>query len=136
MSQAFDLIHRDLCHVMEVHVEKVLRHYGIEHWLPSIVLVNPENRSGEWVLLSNDDPHQLAATIVQEPARVDVARSSTPVGERLRVRAKDVYCPRCGADAGEDCVSLRGGSVVTPCRRPHSDRAKRAAAINREGGKK
>lgn len=58
----------DLNSLMNQEVFPLLKHYGIEHWEPSLVLRNP-GKDGEWWVVSNDDLDALADLLSAEAVR-------------------------------------------------------------------
>lgn len=65
---AVELLSQDFNDLMNREVHPILKHYGIEHWEPSLVLRNPA-KPGEWWVVSNDDLDKLAELLTAEASR-------------------------------------------------------------------
>lgn len=57
-------IHADICSRAMEEIERTQSRFGIKHWKASVVLRNPDPaKSGEWLIVTNDDPKSVAKTI-------------------------------------------------------------------------
>lgn len=66
MSNNIAAIHSDICASAMDEIERTQKRFGIKHWKASVVLRNPDPaKSGEWLIVTNDDPVAVAQTITQ-----------------------------------------------------------------------